>query len=90
VGHLQRLRSQAAPALRNRVPISYELTPANVADISLTKELLAEAALGKGIAKSLFGDLAYRSEALEDALAESGILLVTERSRRTERGSRWR
>jgi hypothetical protein len=27
----------------NRVPISYELTPANVADLSLTEELLAEA-----------------------------------------------
>jgi hypothetical protein len=52
-----------------------------VADISLTEELVAEAALGKAIARRLFGDLAYRSEALEDALAESGILLVTERSR---------
>jgi hypothetical protein len=52
-----------------------------VADISLTEELVAEAALGKGIARRLFGDLAYRSEALEDALAESSILLVTERSR---------
>ena len=29
----------------NRVPLSYELTSANVADISLTEELLAEAAL---------------------------------------------
>ena len=65
----------------NRVPISYELTPANVADISLTEELLAEAALEEGIARRLFGDLAYRSAALEGALAESGILLVTERSR---------
>src|ERR687897_407932 len=65
----------------NRVPISYELTPANVADISLTKELLAEAALEERTARRLFGDLAYRSAALEGALAESGILLVTERSR---------
>jgi Transposase DDE domain len=65
----------------NRVPISYELTPANVADICLTEELVAEAALGEGVARRLFGDLAYRSETLEDALAESGILLVTERSR---------
>ena len=65
----------------NRVPISYELTPANLADISLTEELVAEAALEEGIARRLFGDLAYRSEALEDALAETGILLVTERSR---------
>src|SRR5215211_1651460 len=29
----------------NRVPISYELTPANVADISLTEELINEAKL---------------------------------------------
>jgi Transposase DDE domain len=27
----------------NRVPLSYELTPANVADLSLSEELLAEA-----------------------------------------------
>ena len=65
----------------NRVPVSYELTPANVADVCLTEELVAEAALGGGVARKLFGDLAYRSEALEDALAATGILLVTERSR---------
>lgn len=66
----------------NRVPISYELTPANVAEVRLTEELLADAAiLGGGLARRLFGDLAYRSEALEDALAETGIVLVTERSR---------
>ncbi len=67
----------------NRVPISYELTPANVAEVRLTEELLADAAIlgGGGLARRLFGDLAYRSEALEDALAETGIVLVTERSR---------
>jgi len=65
----------------NRVPVSYELTPANVADVCLTEELVAEAALGGGVARKLFGDLAYRSEALEDALAATGILLVSERSR---------
>ena len=32
-------------------------------------------------ARRLFGDLAYKSEELEDALVETGILLVTERSR---------
>ena len=65
----------------NRVPLSYELTPANAAEVRLTEELLAEAKLGKGLlVRRLFGDLAYRSEALEKALAESGILLVTERS----------
>jgi Transposase DDE domain len=61
------------------VPISYELTPANVAEVRLTQELLAEANLGNDLARSLFGDLAYRSEALGHALAECGISLVTER-----------
>jgi hypothetical protein len=66
----------------NRIPISYELTPANVADVSLTEELLAEAALGDEAARKLLGDLAYRSEDLREALAEVGILLATERSER--------
>jgi hypothetical protein len=66
----------------NRVPISYELTPANIADVSLTEELLAEAALGEGVARRLLGDLAYRSEELRKALAEVGILLATERAER--------
>ena len=66
----------------NCIPISYELTPANVADISLSEELLAEAALGEEVARKLLGDLAYRSEELREALAEVGILLATERSER--------
>ena len=66
----------------NRVPISYELTPANIADISLTEELINEAALGEGVARRLLGDLAYRSEELREALAEVDILLATERSER--------
>jgi hypothetical protein len=66
----------------NRIPISYELTPANVADVSLTEELLDEAALGEEVARKLLGDLAYRSEDLREALAEVGILLATERSER--------
>ena len=41
----------------NRVPLSYELTPANVAEVYLTEELLAEARLGDGLARKLFGDL---------------------------------
>ena len=40
----------------NRVPISYELTPANVADISLTEELINEATLGEGVARRLLAD----------------------------------
>ena len=68
----------------NRVPLSYELTAANVAEIRLTKELLAEANLGEDhLARRLFGDLAYRSEALEEALSAAGILLVSERSRQS-------
>ena len=61
----------------NRVPVSYELTPANMADLSLTEELLAEANLGGEVARKLLGDLAYRSQELEEELAESGIALVT-------------
>jgi hypothetical protein len=66
----------------NRIPLSYELTPANVADVSLSEELVAEAALGEGIARRLLGDLAYRSEELRKTLAEVGILLATEPSER--------
>jgi hypothetical protein len=73
----------------NRVPISYELTPANVADVSLTEELLAEAKLGQGVARRLLGDLAYRSEELREALTEMGIVLAAERSER-RRGLRQR
>jgi hypothetical protein len=65
----------------NRVPLSYELTAANVADVRVTKELLEEANLGEDVARRLFGDLAYRSEVLEKALAGTGVLLVSERSR---------
>ena len=61
----------------NRVPLSYELTPANAADVSLTEELLAEAGVGGEVARWLLGDLAYRSERLEEELAEAGIALVT-------------
>lgn len=61
----------------NRVPISYELTPANTADLSLTEELLAEADLGEEVARKLLGDLAYRSGELEQELAKLGIVVVT-------------
>src|ERR687890_1127195 len=66
----------------NGVPISYELTPANVADVCLTEELIDEAKLGYGVARSLLGDLAYRSGRLRETLAEMGIVLATERSER--------
>jgi len=62
------------------VPISYELTPANVADVGLVKELLAEANLGEEeeVARGLLGDLAYRSQELQEELAEVGIVLVSD------------
>ena len=61
----------------NRVTISYELTPANVVDVCLTEELLAEVDLGEEVARKLLGDLAYRSGELEEELAESGIMLLS-------------
>src|ERR687886_2223846 len=39
----------------NRVPISYELTPANVAEVGLVEELLTEAGLGEEVARRLLG-----------------------------------
>jgi Transposase DDE domain len=65
----------------NRVPLCYELTAANVAEVSLTEELLAEANLSEDLARKVFGDLAYRSEPLEQELAKLGISLVTERAK---------
>jgi hypothetical protein len=73
----------------NGVPLSYELTPANVADVCLAEELIAEAKLGERVTRKLLGDLAYRSKELGEALAEVGILLSTEPSER-RRGLRQR
>jgi hypothetical protein len=67
----------------NRVPISYELTSANVADVLLVRELLARTGLEEGtVARRLLGDLAYRSGALGEELAEAGVLLATEKAHR--------
>ncbi len=67
----------------NRVPVSYELTAANVADVLLVRELLAETDLEEGgVARRLFGDLAYRSSRLKEELAEAGVLLAAERTDR--------
>src|SRR3982750_1580916 len=66
----------------NRVPLSYELTAADVAEVSLTEELWAEAQLGNGVARKLLGDLAYRSAELKERLAECGIVLATEQADR--------
>ena len=69
----------------NRVPLSYELTSANVADVPLTKELLGEAGLSEEEeeeARRLLGDLAYRSGGLAAELAEGAIVLATEKADR--------
>lgn len=68
----------------NRVPLSYELTSANVADVLLVRELLTEAGLGQeaAVARRLLGDLAYRGGELGEELAGRGILLATERADR--------
>jgi hypothetical protein len=67
----------------NRVPLSYELTAANVADVLLVRELLRGADLDEdGVVRRLFGDLAYRSGPLGEELAEAGVLLATERADR--------
>ena len=73
----------------NGVPLSYELTPANIADVCLAEELINEAALGERVARKLLGELAYRSKELREALAEVGILLNTAPSER-RRGLRQR
>ena len=67
----------------NRVPLSYELTSAKAADVLLVRELLSEAGLGEdGIARRLFGDLAYRGGTLGEELAGCGVLLATEKADR--------
>jgi hypothetical protein len=67
----------------NRVPVSYELTSANTADVLLVRELLAGAGLDEdGVARRLFGDLAYRGGELGEELAGRGILLATEKADR--------
>jgi hypothetical protein len=67
----------------NRVPISYELTAANAADVLLVGELLAGSGLEEdGVARRLVGDLAYRSGTLGEELAERGVLLAAERADR--------
>lgn len=66
----------------NRVPLSYELTPASAADVLLVEELLDEARLGSETVRKLCGDLAYRSAVLKGVLAHRGGVLATERAER--------
>jgi hypothetical protein len=65
----------------NRIPLSYELRAANVADALLVRELVEAAGLGEDdLARRLLGDLAYRGGGLAAQLAQSGILLATEKA----------
>jgi hypothetical protein len=65
----------------NRVPLSYELTAANVADVLLVRELLVGAGLDEDlVARRLLGELAYRGGVLGEELA--GVLLATEKADR--------
>jgi hypothetical protein len=67
---------------RNGVPVSYEITPANMTEVRLAEELLTGADLLWGrdqIARRFLGDLAYRSEVLGETLAKCGIALVNVR-----------
>jgi len=66
----------------NRVPVSYELTPANTPELLLTEELREAAGLDGQTARRLFGDLAYRSGTLAQALAVRNVLLAVERADR--------
>ena len=66
----------------NRVPLSYEMTAANKADVLLVEELLAEARLGDGATRRPFGDLPYRSAKLAEGLAKDGVLPAAERADR--------
>ena len=72
----------------NGVPLFYELTSANVAEVRLTEELLTEANLGREVVRTVLGDLAYRSGPLKSKLAESGVRLVTERAKQHGAGQR--
>lgn len=92
MGFLLGLRREAAPAVRDKPhsPLLLRAYPCqHIADISLTEELINEAALREGVARRLLGDLAYNSKELKEALAEVGILLSTEPSER-RRGVRQR
>lgn len=65
------------------MPISYELTSASVADLTLVGELLYGADLNEdGLARRLLGDLDYRSAPLREELGECEVLLATEKADR--------
>jgi hypothetical protein len=73
----------------NQVPLSYELTPANIADVyiadvCLTEELINEAALGEDVARKLLAETwPTEQRGFERGLGlKVGILLATEPSER--------
>jgi hypothetical protein len=69
--------------LTHRVPLSYELTAANVADALLVRERLTAAGLGEGeVARRLLGIWAYRGGGLAAELAEHAIPLASEKADR--------
>jgi hypothetical protein len=70
------------PCSTNRIPLSYELTSANVADVSVIRELIDEAGLEETVGRKLLGDLVYRGEQLKGELVELGIALVSESAQR--------
>jgi Transposase DDE domain len=80
----------------NRVPVSYELTPANIAEVRLTGELLAGAKLllgGEGLAcAGSSGTPGLPQRGAEGSPGRNGHpALVSERSRQNGAGgSRWR
>src|SRR3954451_10101790 len=83
MGVLLSIRGKATPRLHDQpgASVCYELSAANVAEVRMVGELLAEAGLpGEDLVRKLLGDLAYRSGDLQDELANAGVLLVTERS----------
>jgi hypothetical protein len=69
-------------------PLLRAYRAANVAEVTLTEELLAEAGLGNAVVRKLLGDLAYRSAELKEELAELGIVLATERAEDRRPGTR--
>jgi len=71
------------------VPVSYELTAANVAEVLLVRELLAGANLPTDrAAVRLLGHLIYHSGALKEELAGRGALLLVTELAEWRRGER--
>ena len=77
----------------DRVPLSYELTPANVAEVSLTEELLAEADLGGEVVRKLLsGTWPTEARSWRRSWPSRGSCWLAEKPARDGRGpgSRWR